>query len=123
MFGSLSMWEIMFILVIALIIFGPRKLPQLGRSLGESLAQFRRASEDFKRSWEQEVTLEEKRMTSRPAAPAAVAGTPPATEPVSVTEPDPHAPEVTEPDAGTAAVTEPATGVEPDREEKSSTSA
>lgn len=74
MFGSLGWPEILFILVIALIIFGPRKLPQLGRTLGESLAQFRRASEDFKRSWEQEITLEEKHMTrvapSPPATPS-----------------------------------------------------
>jgi TatA/E family protein of Tat protein translocase len=62
MFGSLGMSEILLILVIALIVFGPRKLPQLGRSLGESLAQFRKASEDFKRSWEQEITVEEKRL-------------------------------------------------------------
>jgi len=74
MFGSLSMWEILFILVIALIIFGPRKLPQLGRTLGESLAQFRRASEDFKRSWEQEITLEEKRLNS--PTPASISPSP-----------------------------------------------
>jgi len=60
MFGSLGMSEILLILVVALIIFGPRKLPQLGRTLWESLAQFRRASEDFKRTWEQEITIEEK---------------------------------------------------------------
>jgi len=47
--GSLGMPEILLILVIALIIFGPRKLPELGKTLGQSLAQFRRASEDFKR--------------------------------------------------------------------------
>lgn len=98
MFGSLSMWEILFILVIALIIFGPRKLPQLGRSLGESLAQFRRASEDFKRSWEQEITLEEKRLSSATPAPsppapaataAAAAPSPPAPSdvPAPVSEP------------------------------------
>ena len=56
------MSEILLILVVALIIFGPRKLPQLGRTLGDSLAQFRRASEDFKRTWEAEVTIEEKRL-------------------------------------------------------------
>jgi sec-independent protein translocase protein TatA len=68
MFGSLGMQEILFILVIALIIFGPKKLPQLGRSLGEGLAQFRKASEDFKRSWEQQVTLEEKRLSVAPSS-------------------------------------------------------
>jgi Sec-independent protein translocase protein TatA len=46
---------------MALIFFGPRKLPQLSRSLGKSLAEFRRASEDFKRTWEREVTLESAR--------------------------------------------------------------
>lgn len=56
--GNLGWTEILIILGIALIIFGPRKLPQLGKSLGESLAQFRRASEDFKRTWEQEVDEE-----------------------------------------------------------------
>jgi TatA/E family protein of Tat protein translocase len=54
-FGST---ELLFILIIALIFFGPRKLPQLSRSLGKSLAEFRRASEDFKRTWEREVALE-----------------------------------------------------------------
>jgi Sec-independent protein translocase protein TatA len=38
---------------------GPRKLPQLSRSLGKHLAQFRQASEEFKRTWDREVTLEE----------------------------------------------------------------
>ena len=53
--------EILVILVIALIVFGPRKLPELGKSLGSAMAQFRRASDDFKRSWEQEVELENSR--------------------------------------------------------------
>ncbi|MBO0798728.1 MAG: twin-arginine translocase TatA/TatE family subunit [Blastocatellia bacterium] len=50
--------EIVLILVIALIVFGPRKLPELGKSMGQAMAQFRRASEDFKRTWEQEVEHE-----------------------------------------------------------------
>ncbi|GBC77410.1 Sec-independent protein translocase protein TatAd [bacterium HR08] len=62
MFGGLSMTEVLVILVIALILFGPRKLPELGRSIGQSLAQFRRASEEFKRSWEEEILMEEKRL-------------------------------------------------------------
>lgn len=52
------------ILVVALIIFGPRKLPELGKSLGQGLAQFRRASEDFKRTWEDEVEMEKRRLES-----------------------------------------------------------
>jgi TatA/E family protein of Tat protein translocase len=55
---SLGSTELLFILVVALMFFGPRKLPQLSRSLGKSLAEFRKASEDFKRTWEREVELE-----------------------------------------------------------------
>ena len=62
--GNLGWPEILIILGIALIIFGPRKLPELGKSLGQSLAQFRRASEDFKRTWEQEVEMEKYKLTS-----------------------------------------------------------
>ncbi len=70
MFNGLSMTEILFLLVIALILFGPRKLPELGRSLGQSLAQFRRASEEFKRSWEEEILMEEKRLSASTWSPS-----------------------------------------------------
>ncbi|HKY03241.1 MAG TPA: twin-arginine translocase TatA/TatE family subunit [Blastocatellia bacterium] len=60
--GNFGWTEIIFVLVIALIIFGPRKLPELGKSLGASLAQFRRASEDFKRTWEEEVETEKRKL-------------------------------------------------------------
>jgi TatA/E family protein of Tat protein translocase len=60
--GSLGWPEILMILVVALIIFGPRKLPELGKTLGQSLAQFRKASEDFKRTWEEEVEIEKRRI-------------------------------------------------------------
>ncbi|HEX8475276.1 MAG TPA: twin-arginine translocase TatA/TatE family subunit [Pyrinomonadaceae bacterium] len=50
--------ELLVIALVALIIFGPRKLPELGRSLGKSLGEFKRASEDFKQTWEREVEVE-----------------------------------------------------------------
>lgn len=56
---SLGSTELLFILVMALLFFGPRKLPQLSRSLGKSMAEFRKASDDFKRTWEREVSFEE----------------------------------------------------------------
>lgn len=55
---SLGNSELLIILGAALIFFGPRKLPQLSRTVGKSLTEFRRASEDFKRTWAQEVALE-----------------------------------------------------------------
>jgi TatA/E family protein of Tat protein translocase len=59
---GLGSTELLFILVIALIFFGPRKLPQLARSMGKGLAEFRKASDDFKRTWEREVALETARL-------------------------------------------------------------
>jgi len=59
MFGSLGFQEILLILVLALLIFGPRKLPEIGRPLGKSLAEFRRATNELKRSIETEVQAEE----------------------------------------------------------------
>ena len=57
-FEGLGTSELLLILVVALVLFGPRKLPQLSRSLGKSLANFKRASEDFKQTWEKEVARE-----------------------------------------------------------------
>jgi TatA/E family protein of Tat protein translocase len=67
MFGSLGGTELIFIFVIALIIFGPRKLPELGKTLGQTLGQFKRASEDFRRSWEREVEIEKRNMAEATA--------------------------------------------------------
>jgi Tat protein translocase TatB subunit len=55
---SVGSSELLVILGAALIFFGPRRLPQLSRQLGRSLSEFRRASEDFKRTWEREVNME-----------------------------------------------------------------
>jgi Tat protein translocase TatB subunit len=58
MFGTLGGPELFFIFVIALIVFGPRKLPEIGKSLGKMVGEFRRASNDLKRTIEDEVETE-----------------------------------------------------------------
>ena len=61
MLPSVGMPELIIILVIALIIFGPRKLPELGRSLGKSIGEFRKASNELKSTLEEEIRLEEQK--------------------------------------------------------------
>jgi TatA/E family protein of Tat protein translocase len=89
MFGSIGMPELIIIFVIALIIFGPRKLPELGRSLGKSLAEFKRASNELKSTLEEEIRLEEQRsvLEEKKAASAAQTVTAPPAAPTVVEEP------------------------------------
>ena len=61
MFGSIGMPEMIIILVVALIIFGPRKLPELGKSLGRSLNEFKKASNELRNTLEDEIKVEEKK--------------------------------------------------------------
>jgi len=87
MFGSIGMPELIIIFVIALIIFGPRKLPELGRSLGKSLAEFKRASNELKSTLEEEIRLEEQRTSfeaSKAANTAPAAATTTAVDPMAV---------------------------------------
>ena len=76
MFGSLGMPELIVIFVIALIIFGPRKLPELGKSLGKSIAEFKRASNELKSTLEEEIRIEEQKTKQDEAAKAAEATKP-----------------------------------------------
>jgi sec-independent protein translocase protein TatA len=62
MFGSIGGPELVVIFVVALLIFGPRKLPELGRMVGKSLAEFRRAANDLRDSLENEVAREPARL-------------------------------------------------------------
>jgi sec-independent protein translocase protein TatA len=104
MFGSIGMPELVIILVIALIIFGPRKLPELGRSLGRSIGEFKKASNELRSTLEEEIRVEETKEqraairaeqnsaiaagaatppTPTPATPPATTATPPVDETVS----------------------------------------
>ena len=59
MFGTLGMQEMIIIFVLALVLFGPKKLPELGRTIGKAITEFRRASNDLKSTFEREMqTLE-----------------------------------------------------------------
>ena len=83
MFGSIGGTELMVIMVIALLVFGPRKLPELGRSLGKGLGEFKRASNDLKRSLEDEITAEDRRShANQISTPVSPSTAPPASEPV-----------------------------------------
>lgn len=61
MFGSLGFPELMVIFIIALLIFGPKRLPDIGRSIGKALGEFRRATNELKNTLEEEVRVEEQK--------------------------------------------------------------
>ncbi|HEV2855930.1 MAG TPA: twin-arginine translocase TatA/TatE family subunit [Thermoanaerobaculia bacterium] len=106
--GSLGVSEIAFIFVLALLIFGPKKLPEIGRTLGRGVAEFRKATTELKRSINTELALEEqpvppvlrpRRLEDSPAeaqretvlpgeVPATPADTEPWTAPARALDPD-----------------------------------
>ena len=89
MLGSIGMPELIIIFLIALVIFGPRKLPELGRSLGKSLAEFKRASNELRSTLEEEIRLEEHKDASKTASTTAQS-TPIPPAPVNApSQPDP----------------------------------
>ena len=59
MFGSLGLPELLLIFIVALIVFGPKKMPEIGRTLGKALGEFRKATDDLKNTIEREVRVEE----------------------------------------------------------------
>jgi TatA/E family protein of Tat protein translocase len=73
MFGPIGMPELIVIMVLALIIFGPRKLPELGRSLGRSLNEFKKASNELKHTLDEEIRVEEQRTVEQQRAAEAAA--------------------------------------------------
>ena len=91
MFGSIGLPELLLIFVIALLLFGPRKLPDIGKSLGKAMGEFRRASNDLQRSLEEEVAADELRAAKREVQDA--------TKPIVSTEAPAAAPEESKPQA------------------------
>jgi Tat protein translocase TatB subunit len=98
MFGTLGGPELFLIFVVALIVFGPRKLPEIGKSLGKMMAEFRRASNDFRNTIESEVEAEKIRESLRieppkvePPQPPAESASSSATTSTHQASPAPHA--------------------------------
>ena len=76
---DIGIQEMFVIMVLALIVFGPDKLPELGRRLGRAMREFRRASDEFRRTVETNLHLDEDHSALPPSAafetPSAVAAT------------------------------------------------
>jgi sec-independent protein translocase protein TatA len=83
MFGSLGVPELLLIFIVILLVFGPRRIPEIGRTLGKALGEFRKATDDLKSTIEREVRLEELKKITPPTLESFM--TP--TESVSRTEP------------------------------------
>ena len=88
--GPIGMPEMVVIAVIALIIFGPRKLPELGKSLGKSIAEFKRASNELKNTLEEEIRTEELQ-DARKSAQIPPSASVPAPTPAPAARPSPKA--------------------------------
>ncbi len=93
MFGSIGGPELLLILVIALLVFGPKRIPELSRTIGRGVAEFRRATNDFKATLEREVSAADLEIEDTPApepaqekAPEEPADAPP--DPTSKPPPD-----------------------------------
>ena len=84
MFGSIGMPELILIFIVALLVFGPKKLPEIGKSIGKGLAEFKRASDDLKKTIETEM---EQAKTEVSSVKESIAQTPTGPRPVEAAPP------------------------------------
>lgn len=70
MLGPLGLPELLLIFIVALLVFGPRKLPEMGRSLGKALGEFKKATDELKNTIEREVQIEEQKQIAPHIVPA-----------------------------------------------------
>jgi sec-independent protein translocase protein TatA len=97
MFGSIGMPELILIFVVALLVFGPKKLPEIGKSLGKGLAEFKKASDELKKTIEREIEEGKNEVSSISQSFASSEGTVAQSRPVPVPPPPPAEPATTEP--------------------------
>ena len=89
MFGSIGMPELVVIFIVALLVFGPKKLPEIGKSIGKGLAEFKRASDDLKKTIETEMEQAKAEVSS---VKESIAQTPSGPRPVeTISPPEPSA--------------------------------
>jgi TatA/E family protein of Tat protein translocase len=82
--GNIGLPELVVIFIVALVVFGPKKLPELSRSLGKGLNEFKRASNELRNTLDAEIRAEERK--TNVIAPPALAPIPPS-DPAQVVEP------------------------------------
>ena len=131
--GQLGFQELLVIFIIALLVFGPKKLPELGKSLGKGLREFKRATNELKATWDDNLKDAENEISStakdfrdiqkdvnttmneaaEPDLAAPASPVPPEPDPgmPAAPEPDPGMPVPPEPDSGMPAPPEPDPGM------------
>ncbi len=109
MFGSLGVGELILIFAVVLLVFGPRKIPEVGRMLGKALAEFRKATDDLKNTIDREVRLEElKQITPSIVTPfESISRSEPFASPAPAPEPVPDLAPAEEPVTAEAAPADP----------------
>lgn len=73
--GTLGIWELLILLVVVLLLFGPRRLPEMAKGLGQSVREFRKGLRDMRSDIDEELSVEQKKAQAAAAAPVAAATT------------------------------------------------